>query len=90
MDVINTTQGLCAECHKVVSARICRTEDKVVMKKDCPTHGLSEVVISNDPAWYERVTSFETRLEKPGSASKQLPMNNAWFYRLSRLPARVI
>ena len=71
MDVINTTQGLCAECHKVVSARICRTEDKVVMKKNCPTHGPSEVVISNDPAWYERVTSFETRFEKPGSASKQ-------------------
>ena len=71
MDVINTTQGLCAECLKVVAARICRTADKVVMKKNCPTHGPSEVVISNDPAWYERVTSFETRYEKSGSVSKK-------------------
>ena len=71
MDVINFTQGLCAECHKVVAARIGRTEDKIVMEKDCPTHGRSEVVISSDPAWYARVTSFETRIEKPRSVSKQ-------------------
>jgi uncharacterized radical SAM superfamily Fe-S cluster-containing enzyme len=41
------------------------------MKKNCPTHGPSEVVISNDPAWYERVTSSEVRYEKPGSISKK-------------------
>ena len=70
MDVINSTQGLCAECLKVVSARICRTKDKVVMQKNCPTHGSSEVVISSDPAWYERVTSYQTRIENPGSVSK--------------------
>ncbi len=70
MDVINSTQGLCVECHEVVAARICRSGDRLVMEKDCPTHGLSEVVISSDPAWYERVMSFETRIEKPESVSK--------------------
>lgn len=71
MNVINYTESLCADCLKVVSARICRTQEKVVMEKDCPTHGHSEVVISNDPAWYERVTSFENRFEKPALVSKQ-------------------
>ena len=71
MSVINYTQSLCPECLKVVSAHICRTKDKVVLKKKCLTHGPSEVVISNDPAWYDRVTAFETRFEKPGTVSKK-------------------
>lgn len=102
MDVINYTQGLCAECHKVVAARIGRTEDKIVMEKDCPTHGLSEVVISSDPAWYARVTSLRPELKSPDRYQSNprpdvrmiavfaMLMNNAWFCRLFRLPVPVI
>ena len=71
MTIINYTQSLCPECLKVVSAHICRTKDKVVLKKKCLTHGPSEVVISNDPAWYDRVTAFETRFKKPVSVAKK-------------------
>ncbi|MCP4137378.1 MAG: radical SAM protein [bacterium] len=52
MKVYSHTMALCAECSEKIQAKIIEKDDKIFMKKFCPEHGVSEVLISSDAEWY--------------------------------------
>ncbi len=41
-----------------IKARIVEEEGRILMKKECPTHGLFEDVMSTDPAFFKRLESL--------------------------------
>ncbi len=52
------TQSLCPECKKVIDAVIEDVEGKVVMKKECPSHGKFETVYWSDTELYLRMENW--------------------------------
>src|SRR6185437_12940951 len=47
-----STQSLCPECIKVISALIFEEDGKVIMEKTCPEHGYFRDIISSDVHLY--------------------------------------
>ena len=45
-------QGFCPSCDQLVDARSVERDGKVYLAKNCPTHGVSETLISGDAARY--------------------------------------
>ena len=62
---LRTTTSLCATCRRSVPAEIWRSGDAVVMRKRCPDHGASEVVVSSSASWYQEVMSAPPVLTRP-------------------------
>jgi len=58
MKIISHTQSLCQKCLQRVPAEICESDDQILMQKECPRHGLQDVLISSDTRWYHRTMSF--------------------------------
>ncbi|HEY4243255.1 MAG TPA: radical SAM protein [Kofleriaceae bacterium] len=63
--LLRTTTSLCAQCKRAAPAEIWRAGDRVVMRKVCDAHGPSEVVLSPNAAWYERVVGYAPVLSPP-------------------------
>src|SRR4051812_47256716 len=63
--VIHSTSSLCPVCKQGVPADLVEVEGRVLMRKACPTHGESEVLISADAAWYHRAMTFPAVLKAP-------------------------
>ena len=57
------TRSICPECKTVIDAQILIQDNKVLMRKRCPTHGWFKVIISSDAQMY--VDSV--RFNKPGT-----------------------
>src|SRR5450432_2220413 len=64
-DLLRTTTSLCATCRRAVPAEIWRSGGAVVMRKRCPEHGATEVVISSNAAWYQETVSAPPALTRP-------------------------
>lgn len=47
-----TTQSLCSRCKRVVDAEVVRRDDRIVMIKRCPVHGVTEALTCSDADWY--------------------------------------
>ncbi len=63
-----TTESLCPECNKIVTATIFEKDGKVMMEKSCPTHGKFTDVYWSDAAMYLRAEKFAmdgVGVEKP-------------------------
>lgn len=52
--LLHETTSLCRTCKNGVRAQVVASGDEVWMRKACPAHGLEEVRLSTDAAWYER------------------------------------
>jgi len=63
--LIRTTTSLCAVCKRAAPAEIWRTGGRVVMRKVCDVHGPSEVIVSSNAAWYDRIVGFAPVLTPP-------------------------
>ncbi len=63
--LLRTTTSLCAMCKRAAPAEIWRTGTRVVMRKVCDVHGPSEVVVSPNAEWYERVVGFAPIMTPP-------------------------
>ncbi|MFN0250154.1 MAG: radical SAM protein [Kofleriaceae bacterium] len=63
--LLRTTTSLCATCKRAAPAEIWRTSGRVVMRKVCDVHGPSEVIVSPNAEWYERVVGFAPIMSPP-------------------------
>jgi 7,8-dihydro-6-hydroxymethylpterin dimethyltransferase len=52
------TRGLCPQCRKPVDGVRILRDGKVYMRKQCPTHGQSEALISGDVEWFLRSLTY--------------------------------
>ena len=57
------TRSICPECKTVIDAQIIIRDNKVFMRKRCPTHGWFEGIISSDAEMYVNSVKFN----KPGT-----------------------
>jgi len=64
------TRSLCPECMQLVDAKVVIQDNKVIMKKWCPQHGDSEVLVSSDAEYHIRAAKYNRpgrRVERPAS-----------------------
>ena len=47
-----STRSICPECKTVIDAQILIQDNKVLMRKRCPTHDWFKVIISSDAQMY--------------------------------------
>jgi uncharacterized radical SAM superfamily Fe-S cluster-containing enzyme len=57
------TRSLCPECRRVIDAQILFRENRVVMRKRCPTHGWFEALVFGDAQLYVDIAPYN----KPGT-----------------------
>lgn len=65
--LLQTTLSVCPECLAVVDAEILVVEDRVIMRKVCPTHGRFEALLSSDAGMYLASLPFN----RPGRSPLQ-------------------
>lgn len=66
------SRGLCPQCKKPVDgARVIRN-GKVFLRKQCPTHGQSEALISGDAEWFLASLTYVREGSKPHEYSTQV------------------
>ena len=58
MSVIKTTRSICPECLKVIDATIFEKNGEILIKKDCPDHGLFEDIYWSNAEEYKRVQKY--------------------------------
>jgi len=59
------TQSLCPECLRRIEAKIVFQDGRVWMRKRCPEHGLSRVLIATDVEYYKRIRNYNKASEYP-------------------------
>ena len=62
---LRDTTSLCAVCKRGVEASLWEQDGRVLMRKACPQHGASEVLISSDAAWYHETLSYPAQTSPP-------------------------
>jgi len=68
------TRSLCPECMELVDAKVVIQDNKVFMKKWCPDHGESEVLVSSDAEYHIRAGRYNRpgrRVERPASVRRK-------------------
>ena len=53
------TQSLCPRCKRLVDADVIRRDDRIIMVKRCPKHGVFEALTCSDADWYEWSRRFQ-------------------------------
>lgn len=61
----DATAALCPECLARVPARHVQRDGAVWLRKSCPQHGDSEVLVSTDPAFHRRQRAMAVRATRP-------------------------
>ena len=59
------SKGLCPQCSKAVDGVRIIKDGKVYLRKQCPTHGQSEALISGDADWYLKSLTYVKEGSKP-------------------------
>ncbi|MEL7159790.1 MAG: radical SAM protein [Bacteroidota bacterium] len=59
------TLSLCPECLRRIEAKIVFQDGKVWMRKRCPIHGQSRVLIATDVEYYKRIRNYNKASEYP-------------------------
>lgn len=62
---LHDTTSLCATCKRGVEASLWERDGRISMRKACPEHGASEVLISSDAAWYHETLNYAARTIPP-------------------------
>ncbi len=57
------TRSICPECRRVIDAQILLRDNKVIMRKRCPDHGVVEALVYGDATAYLAAAGFN----KPGT-----------------------
>ena len=74
-NVIHETTSLCRVCKNAVQAKVVATDDKrVIMQKECPSHGYQEVALSNNAGWYRVNRCMTTSMTPPKSVHKKVEL----------------
>ncbi|MGE3799816.1 MAG: radical SAM protein [Candidatus Kapaibacterium sp.] len=59
------TVSLCPECLRKVDAKIVFQDGNVFMRKSCPEHGFTNVLIASDIEYYKRLRNYNKASEYP-------------------------
>lgn len=59
MKEIKKTRSICPACYKEIPASIFERDGKVYMNKECPEHGITEVLLEKDSAFYRKILSIK-------------------------------
>ncbi len=70
------TTGLCSECYERVDARVFARDGKVIIEKECPTHGISSGVLETDVDFFRKIVSAD-RKDEPNAFPYRCLMINA-------------
>jgi len=62
---LRDTTSLCTTCKRGVEASLWERDGRVFMRKACPEHGATEVLISSDAAWYHGTLSYAALTSPP-------------------------
>lgn len=65
------TTALCSQCLKVINAKIIFQNDNVYMLKNCLEHGIEQVLMSDDIAYYKRCRDYVKPSEMPQNFNTQ-------------------
>lgn len=63
--VLNQTTSLCKFCKNGVEANIVQKNNKIFMRKECPEHGASEILVSSNAQWYLETLNYPAKLIRP-------------------------
>ena len=74
------TKSICPVCKTVIDAEVNARDNRVVMRKRCPEHGVFEALVFSDAELY----MAQQRFNKPGNDSARGPDGGQ-----GRLPARL-
>jgi len=55
---LRSTKSLCPFCYRVVDSQITEEDSSIFLRKDCPVHGVSKLLLSRAPAHYKELESF--------------------------------
>jgi uncharacterized radical SAM superfamily Fe-S cluster-containing enzyme len=58
------THSLCPRCKRLVDAEVIRRNDRIIMVKHCPKHGVFEALTCSDADWYQ----WSRRFQRAGRA----------------------
>lgn len=64
------TRSVCSQCDELVNAQMLIRDEKVIMRKYCPTHGHSEVLVATDVDWLYNSRSAVKPPDLPELSSK--------------------
>lgn len=70
--VLEGTRSLCSTCKQGVPAELVQREGRILMRKWCDTHGLEEVLIASDAAWYHRTVQRAAVLQPPAHPAAEV------------------
>lgn len=63
--LLGETTSLCRVCKRSVPARSYERAGTIVLRKQCPSHGDQETLISSNADWYHKVMAMPANLESP-------------------------
>src|SRR5262245_5888570 len=66
------TKGLCPQCRRPVDGVRILRGSKVYMRKQCPTHGQSEALISGDADWFLKSLTYVKEGSRPHAFSTEV------------------
>ncbi|WJI08875.1 radical SAM protein [Methanobacterium sp. CWC-01] len=77
--VIKKTKSLCPHCLRVVDAEVYEEHNQIMIKKECPEHGIYENTYWSSEEIYEKASEYDTRgegLENPQTKiTNECPLN---------------
>jgi len=65
MTALGTTQSICPRCRRVLDAELVERDNRVLLSRTCPEHGLFEAVVYGDAARHEEIQRFDKPGEEP-------------------------
>lgn len=57
-EAMRETMSTCPHCHKEIKAYLIEQDKKIYMKKECPAHGVFDLLISKHPWYYKGLTEY--------------------------------
>jgi len=64
MKFIKKTRSLCPKCFKVIDAGVFESNGKIYMRKKCPIHGTSNIIIEESACFYKKIISTKRKRKK--------------------------
>lgn len=55
---MDVSRSLCPQCRRLVDAQVVARDGRVILRKRCPEHGWTEVLLSSDLSWYRHALTY--------------------------------
>jgi uncharacterized radical SAM superfamily Fe-S cluster-containing enzyme len=69
---LGQTNSLCGICKQGIPAQLVEENQRILMRKECPTHGFSEVLIASSAQWYHEIMQQPAILKAPATVRREV------------------